>query len=145
MRRRFVNYPNEQLLAVLDAPAAASEAQAALVAAGFAPDRITVLAGPDAAGRLDGLGASGLVARLLRVVQFMAMDQMPDFYLYEVALRDGRAVVAVRETDEARRRRATAILRAAGAHFMNYYGRFSTEEISLWRGPEPKVPDFLRR
>jgi hypothetical protein len=32
-----------------------------------------------------------------------------------------------------------------GAHFVNYFGRFATEEYARWRGPEPAVPDFLRR
>ena len=130
---------------MLDDPSAAARAAEALRATGVERERITVLAGPDAAARLDGLGASGPLARLLRVVQFMAMDQMPDFVLYEWALRDGRAVVAVREPDDRRRERVAGILRHAGAHFVNYYGRFSTEEISLWRGPEPEVPGFLRR
>ena len=37
------------------------------------------------------------------------------------------------------------ILERFGAHFMNYFGRLSTEEISLWRGDEPTIPDVLRR
>jgi hypothetical protein len=32
-----------------------------------------------------------------------------------------------------------------GAHFMNHFGRFATEEFERWQGPEPKVPDYLRR
>jgi hypothetical protein len=36
-------------------------------------------------------------------------------------------------------------LLAQGAHFVNYFGRFATDEIARWRGTEPKVPDHLRR
>ena len=32
-----------------------------------------------------------------------------------------------------------------GGHFTNYYGRFATEELDLWRGPEPEIPGYLRR
>jgi hypothetical protein len=146
MPRRFINYPTNRLLAVLDDPAAADQAVAALLDAGIHRDAIERLTGPDDAARLDGLGGrSGLFARTLRAVQFMTMDQMPDFLLYETALRMGRIVLAVREPDAARRRRATERLREAGAHFMNWYGRFATEELSLWRGPEPVIPDLLRR
>jgi hypothetical protein len=75
----------------------------------------------------------------------MTMDQMPDFLLYETALLMGRTVVVVAERDDARRRRAIGLLKAAGAHFINWYGRFSTEEVSLWRGPEPPIAGVWRR
>jgi hypothetical protein len=146
MPRRFINYPTNRLLAVLDDPAAADLAVAALLRAGVEHGAIERLTGPDDAARLDGLGGrSGPFGRALRAVQFMTMDQMPDFLLYETALRMGRVVLAVHEPDMARRRRAIAGLRAAGAHFMNWYGRFSTEELSLWRGLEPAIPGLLRR
>jgi hypothetical protein len=41
--------------------------------------------------------------------------------------------------------RAAAILGAHGAHFVNFFGRFQTEEVSLWQGREPAIPDALRR
>ena len=37
------------------------------------------------------------------------------------------------------------VLERFDAHFLNYFGRLSTEEISLWRGEEPRIPDALRR
>jgi hypothetical protein len=42
-------------------------------------------------------------------------------------------------------RRAATILERHGAHFLNHFGRLSTEEVSRWRGPEPEIPDALRR
>jgi hypothetical protein len=78
-------------------------------------------------------------------VAFTVMDQLPDFVLYERALRDGRSVVIVEAPSDAEKRRAHEILRAHGAHFTNYYGRFATEELDLWRGPEPDLPGILRR
>ena len=75
----------------------------------------------------------------------MTMDQMPDFLTYEAALRDGRAVVAVKTGDRPSLLRARDSLRERGAHFMNYFGRVSTEELSRWRGAELDVPDYMRR
>ena len=145
-RRRFINYPTGQLLGVFDDLGSMEAARAALEAAGFAPADIVVLHGPDGAQRLDGLGgANGPFSRLLRAVQFMTMDQMPDFLVYETAIREGRAVLAVRPGTDARRRQVIEILAAHGAHFVNYYGRFSTEEISRWRGAEPAIPGVFRR
>lgn len=145
-RRRFINYPTGQLLAVFDDIPSAEAARADLEKAGIAPADIVLLHGPEAASRLDGLGgANGPLSRMLRAVQFMTMDQMPDFLLYETAIREGRAVLAVRTGGDDRRRAAVGIVAARGAHFVNYYGRFSTEEISRWRGPEPPIPGLFRR
>jgi hypothetical protein len=146
MARRFINYPTGQLLAVLDELSSAEAARTDLEAAGFAAADIVLLHGPEAATRLDGLGgANGPLSRVLRAVQFMTMDQMPDFLLYETAIRERRTVLAVRTGGDNRRRQAIAIVADRGAHFVNYYGRFSTEEVSLWRGPELPVPGVFRR
>ena len=143
---RSFAYPTNHLLAVIDDPIAAAEAGRALVAAGFAPADVTVLRGDEGADRLDGLGTvGGPWRRLVRAFQFMTMDQMPDFLTYEAALRDGRAVVAVKTRDRPSLLRARDSLRGRGAHFMNYFGRVSTEELSRWRGPELDVPDYMRR
>lgn len=142
----FIGYPTGQLLCVVDDPAAARAAVDDLVAGGVARDDILLLSGPDDARCLDGTGAGhGLRSRMLRAVQFAMMDQLPDFAWYEAAAREGRAVVAVRVPDAARRRAVVEVLERAGAHFMNYFGRLSTEEISRWRGPEPRVASIMRR
>jgi hypothetical protein len=143
---RRLAYPTDHLLAVVDDPAAASAAVERLLASGFAADDVILLHGPDAAARIDGLGASGgPLRRLVRLVQFTTMDQMPDFRLYEAAIGTGRAVVAVHVRDRAAVVRARDILAAAGGHFMNRYGRLSTEELAPWQGPELDLPSYLRR
>jgi hypothetical protein len=143
--RRSFAYPTDQLLAVIDDPVAATEAGRALVAAGFPAADVTVLRGDEGADRLDGLGRSGPWRRIVRAFQFITMDQMPDFLTYEAALRDGRAVIAVRVQDRPSMLRVRDLLRAAGGHFMNFFGRFSTEELARWRGPELDLPDYMRR
>jgi hypothetical protein len=73
------------------------------------------------------------------------MDQMPDFGYYEAAVSQGRSVISVKARTEADMRRAVDILRAHGAHFINHFGLFTTEEFERWQGPEPEVPGFMRR
>jgi hypothetical protein len=143
---RFIGYPAGSLLAVLPDPESAAATAAALRAAGI-PDRdITILRGPEGADRLDGTGAvNGVVARLRRLVSFTLMDQLVDMALYEQAVREGQVGLMVRPRDEGRKSAAIAVLRQHGGHFINYYGRFATEEIERWQGPEPKVPGLLRR
>jgi len=144
--KRSLSYPTNHLLGVIDDPAAAASAAGALTAAGFAPSDVTILRGEEGADRLDGLGEiGGPWRRLVRTFQFMSMDQMPDFRTYEAAIRDGRAVVAVKASRRAAALTARDILIDGGGHFINYFGRLSTEEFSRWRGPELSLPGYLRR
>jgi hypothetical protein len=141
----FIGYPTDWLLAVADDAEVATACLEAVRRA--APDaEAAVLEGTDAAERFDGLGRrSGRVAWWRRAMQQLAMDQMPDFLWYEEALRQGRRVVAVRAANSDLRRKVVQQLESAGAHFINFFGRWTTEAISTWRGEEPNVPQIMRR
>ena len=142
----FLGNAQGRLLGVFDTVAAVADARAAIEAAGVAPDRLEVFAGDDGAAAFDGSGRShGLFGRLYRAVQFTLVDQTPDFAYYEAAARLGRVVLSVKPKDEAQMRRIVEVMRAHGGHFINYFGRFTTEEFERWRGPEPEMPDFMRR
>jgi hypothetical protein len=144
--RPVITYPTGWLLAVIDDPAEAARAADALRMSGLATDRLRVLAGP--AGR-TGLGDLGPrrtpLSRLTRALQFMTMDQMPDFAYYEAALDEGRALIAVQVSRRAEIVAARVVLARHGAHFENHFGRFMTEEFSRWRGREPDLPSTFRR
>lgn len=143
--RRFIGYPTDSLVAVLRDAESAAAAAAALRAAGIPDGDISILRGEEGADRLDGTGAvNGVIARLRRLVSFTLMDQLVDMAIYEQAVREGQVVVMVKCRGQ-RKTAAIAALREHGGHFINYYGRFATEEIERWRGPEPKVADLLRR
>jgi hypothetical protein len=143
--RRFIGYPVDSLMAVVPDAGSAAAAAAELRAARIADRDITILRGEEGANRLDGTGSvNGLMARLRRLVSFTLMDQLVDMAIYEQAVREGQAVVMVKARGE-RKTAAIRVLREHGGHFVNYYGRFATEEVERWRGPEPKVPGLLRR
>lgn len=143
---RFIGYPTNSLLAVVPDADRAATAAAAIKAAGI-PDRdITVLRGDEGASRFDPTGAvHGLLTRLRRIVSFTVMDQLPDMAWYDAAIRTGQAVVMVRLRGDDRKAEAARILREHGGHFINYYGRFATEEVLRWQGPDPDVHDLLKR
>jgi hypothetical protein len=144
--RRAIGYPTNRLLAVIDEAAEAAAALADLKAAGFIDRDLEILRGEEGADRMDGTGeVSGWLGRLRRAFDFTLMDQLVDFATYERALRDGRAVVMVHVHGDEPKARAHQILKRHGGHFVNYYGRFATEELGLWRGPEPDIPGYLRR
>ena len=145
-RRRAIGYPTNRLLAVIDDPVEAAAAMAELQAGGIAPPELELLRGEEGADRVDGTGeVSGWLGRLRRAFDFTLMDQLVDFAAYERALRDGRAVVMVHVRGDAPKDVVHRILRRHGGHFINYYGRFATEELDMWRGPEPDIPGYLRR
>ena len=144
-RRQAVATAN-RLMAVVDQPEAAMTIRDALAREGFFPEAITVLQGEQDADSIDSLGkVRGRWRRAWRILQFTQTDQMVDLAVYEAALRDGRAVIAVHARSDEERERAKRLLAAAGAHFMNFFGRIATEEISRWRGRELPIPPYLRR
>ena len=148
-RRQKVATVN-RLMAVLDNEEAATMATNELVRAGFGLEAITVLLGNEDADRIDSLGkVRGRWTQAWRLLQFTQTDQMVDLVVYlvvyEAALRDGRTVIAVHAPRINDRDRAKRALDAAGAHFMNFFGRIATEDISRWRGKELPIPPYLRR
>jgi hypothetical protein len=143
---RFLGSARGRLLAVLDTDEAARVAIQALTESGIEPARIEIFTGDDGAAAFDSSGGRhGPRARFLRTLQFTLMDQMPDFAYYEAAAREGRSVLSVRARNEAEMRRAVDTLREHGAHFINQFGLFTTEEFERWHGEEPKLPGFMRR
>lgn len=145
-KRPMITYPTRQLLGVIDRPEAAREAGGALVATGVPAGHVRLLQGEAGREQLANLGsAPNVLSRIVRAFQFLSMDQLPDFLVYERALVDGRCVIAVHVDDRDAMLRARVVLEWFGAHFLNHFGRLSTEEVSLWRGEEPDIPDPLRR
>jgi hypothetical protein len=135
-----------RLLAVLDTADAATAATAALAGEGFGGEAVLVLRGDRDADRIDSLGnVGGTWARVRRLLSFTLADQTVDLAVYVAALRDGRTVVSVLVRDDDAKARARRALAAAGAHFMNFFGRFTTEDMVPWRGRELPLPPWLRR
>ena len=142
----LISYPTGWTLAVIDEPAQAEAAAAELRESGVAADDVIVIAGDGAAAGMKRLGTgSGGMARMRRAMQFLAMDQLPDFHVYELAIEQGRAIVAIRVGKADARREAIETLRRHGAHFINRFGSWSTEEIAAWRGTMPQVPQHMQR
>ena len=134
-----------RLMAVLDTDAAAAAAMAALDQEGFGEAAVLVLRGEGDADRIDSLGnVGGPWARARRLLSFTLADQMVDLAVYVAALRDGRTVLSVLAPG-GKKERARRALAGAGAHFVNFFGRFATEDVVPWRGPELPLPSWLRR
>jgi hypothetical protein len=141
-----IGYPTGWTLAVVDHADEAAEAIRDLIGAGIGDDDIAHLSRSDDVATLERLGASrGLAAHVRRATQYLTMDQSPDLAVYERAVAEGHSVVGVRVDELERRRDAIAILRRHGAHFVNRFGAWATEEIAPWRGRMPAMPQHLTR
>jgi hypothetical protein len=135
-----------RLMAVLDTDDAVAAATAALEREGLAGDAVLVLRGDRDAERIDSLNnQGGAWARARRLLSFTLADQAVDLAVYVAALRDGRTVLSVLVPGDVGKERAKRALAGAGAHFMNFFGRFATEDVAPWRGPELPLPPWLRR
>ena len=128
--RGVIGYPTNRLLAVIDDPALEARVRSELVAIGVPDEQIHVLSGDEAARAFDAWGQrSGVSGRLYRWVQFMAMDQTPDFERYAHEAQAGHAIFAIAASDGGLRRRIVEVLKSLGARFVNYYGRLEQEEL----------------
>jgi hypothetical protein len=136
----MITYPTNRLLAVFDDHSQAHAARQLLHAEGFDAADIELIQGPTGRVQLRRLGPQrGAFAGFVRMFQFMTMDQMPDFPIYEAAIAGGHTVLAVRAHGTRRVHAARRAAQAAGGHFINYYGRFATEEMTRWRGRAPRT------
>jgi hypothetical protein len=134
-----------RLMAVLDTADEATAATAALAREGFDTDVLVLRGAPDA-DRIDSLGnAGGFWTRARRLLSFTLADQVVDLAVYVAALRDGRTVLSVPVSGDDAKERARRALTGAGGHFLNFFGRFATEDVVPWRGPELPLPPYLRR
>jgi hypothetical protein len=142
----FIGYPTDRMLAVFADPTAAASAASEVAATGIPARDISILRGDEGALRLSGTGAEhGPIARMRRLVSFTLMDQLPDMAWYERAVRDGGVVVMVRVRGDAKKVLVSETFQRHDGHFINHYGRFATEELVRWRGPEPEIPSVLKR
>lgn len=146
MPGRSVGSAVGRLFAVVDTHAKAEAARESLVAAGVLPEAIETFEGADAAAAFDPSGERrGLLGRFYRIMEFTWADQAPDFAWYEAAVREGHVVMSVRVKGQRHVAHAARIIEEHGGHFINHFGWFETQELARWKGPEPKVPGFLRR
>ena len=127
-----MRYPEGHVVGIVDTPEAAGAALRTLSAGGFLPSEITVVCGVETADRVrQSSGRTGLVDAVLRLAEGLGIlnNELEEKRRYEQALRAGGLVLLVLAPTEERKQRAAELLRAQGAHFVNYMGRFTSERL----------------
>jgi hypothetical protein len=96
----------------------------ALADAGFAQDRIEVVAADDVSGLDQPVGGSGIRGFLTRFNLSLG-DDLDEIDIAREELTYGDALLMVLVHDNAERDRARAVLREHGGHAMRYFGRWA--------------------
>jgi hypothetical protein len=128
-----VRYPENHVVAIVDTPEAAAAAVETLTSGGFLESEVTLACGARAADRLRASsGRSGLLGHVIQIADHLGVrtEELETRHQYEEALRDGRFVLTVLAPTEERKDRAAQILRDYGAHFINFKGRFTIEQLA---------------
>lgn len=127
-----MRYPENHVVAVLDAPEQVGTVLEGLTAAGFRSSDVTVACGQAAAAALEAsTGRKGLSHLAIRIAERigLANDEMRLKDRYEEALRDGRFVLLVPAVGDDEKTAAAQVLRDDGGHLINYLGRFTIERL----------------
>jgi hypothetical protein len=128
-----VQYPTNQVIAILDTQVQTACAVDALANGGFLESEVELLRGSEEADRLaGGTGRRGFQDWFIRLTGSVGLKnaetEMKD--RYEQALRDGHTVLAILTPTEDRKDRAAQILKECGGRFINFFGRLNVERIA---------------
>ena len=127
-----VQYPTNQVIAILDTQVQTACAVDALANGGFLESEVELLRGSEEADRLaGGTGRRGFQDWFIRLTGSVGLKnaetEMKD--RYEQALRDGHTVLTILTPTEDRKDRAAQILKECGGRFINFFGRLNVERI----------------
>lgn len=123
-------FPYQSVVGVIDNPGDLETAVDDLVASGFGESDVHVLCGTSGIEQIDAKGKrKGLLARLFRVVDALG-EEREHTARHVKELESGHFVVVVDARDEGSKARARDALAAHGGHFINFYSRWSTEDLT---------------
>ena len=128
--RESLTIPVDNILAIIKDSDEATGIVEALNHSGFSPNDIGVLSGINDAAKLDAAsGKKGFFAKLATAGVDMGDRDIDYIKQYRRAVLNGRTVIAVAAKDNDARDKARQILRAHGARFITFFGRFVTQVL----------------
>jgi hypothetical protein len=123
-------FPYNTVVGVVDDPKQLDATVQGLVDTGFAESQVSVLCGRRGVEMIDAKGTrKGLLARVFRMVDGLGEErEHTEHHVRE--LEAGHFIVVVDVVDEAAKGRARDAMKSHGGHFINYYSRWSTEDLT---------------
>ena len=128
-----IRYPLNHVVGLMDTPEQVRCALDTLTGPFLESEIKVVCGGEQEADRLRATtGRTGLLDHVLRIAQSIGItnDELEVKDRYEQALREGHVMVHVLAPTDERKERAAQGLRDCGGHFINFFGRFTREEIA---------------
>lgn len=147
-RKKFIPYPTNRVVGTIADAAKAGAAIDALLQAGIARDDIDVLHGEEDLHRLDSTGVEhGFLAQFQRsLIRTLDLEEFRQLTHYVEDVRAGLFVVMVLAKRRALRVAAADILHRYGAPYVEFYGRWSCEDLPSTAQTSPEdIPALFAR
>ena len=126
---KFIFNPTDNLFVIIDDQVKAARAIDNLISSGFAKDDITTFQGELGARQIDADGSKhGRISQIIRWRQGTTPARQ-DAERYEQAVNDGNCVIAIETKTPETRETARQILKAHSGYFINFYGRFTMQNL----------------
>jgi hypothetical protein len=127
----FISYPLNKVVGIIDRIRDVKAALDDLRVAGFPANKIEVLSGEEAVGRIDAAGVKhGGLARVLRSTQKALGDyEIEHATRHESEFKAGHFGIGVIAPRKAEREKVRQILKAHRGDFINFYGRWTMERL----------------
>ena len=147
-RRNFIPYPTNRVVGTIGDAEKAGAAVDALLRAGFDRKDIDILHGEEDLRRLDPTGADhGLLAQFHRtLIRTLDLEEFKQLIHQFEDVREGRFVMMVLAKRRALRMVAADILHQHGADLVEFYGRWTCEELPSTAHASPEdIPALFAR
>jgi uncharacterized protein (TIGR02246 family) len=147
-RKRFISYPTNRVVGTIGDADHARAAIDALLQAGFARESIDILHSEEDLQRLDPTGAAhGFLAQFHRtLIRTLDLEEFKHLTQYVHAVRAGLFVIMVLAKRRSLRITAAEILHQYGADFVEFYGRWSCEDVPATAQTSPEdIPALFAR
>ena len=123
-------FPYNSVVGVVDDTDQLEATVTDLVEHGFAESDVAVLCGMRGIETIDAKGKrKGLLARVFRMIDAMG-EEREHTARHVRELEAGRFLVVTEVADQASKEQARDAMSKHGGHFINYYSRWSTEELT---------------
>ena len=147
-RKNFIPYPTNRVVGTIRDADQARDAIDALLRAGFAREDIDILHNEEDLQRLDPTGAAhGFLAQFHRtLIRRLDLEEFKHLTQYVEAVRAGLFVLMVLAKKRGLRITAAEILHQYGADFVEFYGRWSCEDVPATAQTSPEdIPALFAR
>jgi uncharacterized protein (TIGR02246 family) len=147
-RKNFIPYPTNRVVGTIRDADQARDAIDALLRAGFAREDIDILHNEEDLQRLDPTGAAhGFLAQFHRtLIRRLDLEEFKHLTQYAEAVRAGLFVLMVLAKKRGLRITAAEILHQYGADFVEFYGRWSCEDVPATAQTSPEdIPALFAR